>query len=371
MDEKVPVSTELQMVPQNMRSLFDNVIDRWKDDGPVQGHIKALEKNKPRQQLFLKKDQLDGNGLTRYFLDIIDESTHLKKQVELAVTPNGTEKATYRVFSEHTRDPIEIELTEEDRGKLEHDLITRSRWGTEKTFNPFGYLDVSQIPEESLLQQLGLDSLEMPKQVVESARKSQWYSIDNGRIILEVRNPNILKSSRSGSLQLSDFDDTIFGSNNQHKDEYQLLENDPKLNSRGIHITTKRAEDIYQLSKILVPGFADKEPRYTPRLNLVLLTMYANALKTMPETEAFAQISRELKKIDALINKENYIASYAIDPDILNIYKSTDLGKFLYRDFAEDFLTGTEPQDMRVIVTRGKIGGLLGQIQKNSSMRNF
>lgn len=359
---------------QNMHSLFDNVIAQWQDKGPVKGHLKSSEKSGLRQELSLRKEISEDHLTTHYYLDIVDEQIHpkkhtrLKNQVHLEVKPDGTEKATYRMSSEYAKNKfVQWKLTKEERTKLEQDLIIRSRWGKNETFNPFGYFEVTQIPkDELLLEKLGLNSPLIPDQVRRSVYKNEWYSIDNGKMILEVRNPDILTKPRSGTLHLSDFDDTIFSSTNQHKDEYKMLEKNSKLRKRGIRISAGRAEQIYQLSKILVPGFAEKEPRYTPQLNLALLTIYTNALAAMPKTEkeAYAQVVRQLEKIKANPNKEEIINKLPVDPDILSIFKTADLSKYLYLDFAEDFRTGTEPDDMRVIVTRGAIGGFLGQIHK-------
>lgn len=179
----------------------------------------------------------------------------------------------------------------------------------------------------------------------------------------------MLKKARKGGMRISDADDTIFSATNWHKKEYEELENSPELHARNIFITAEQAREIYELSKITIRGKAEKEPRYTPRLNIALLSLYTKSMEQEGKTseQAFAAVKSEITKIGNLPDdqKENAVMSYEIDKkDILRIFNSNPLSNHLYEDYLDDFIGGTSPEDIRVVATRGTIEGPLGQVHK-------
>jgi len=49
---------------------------------------------------------------------------------------------------------------------------------------------------------------------------------------------------------------------------------------------------------------------------------------------------------------------------IVGIFNNNSPADFTYQDYIEDILGGTESDDLKVIASRGKIEGPLGQVQK-------
>lgn len=166
-ETNAPVHVEWQK-PQTLRGLFDQVVANWKDQGPTQGHIKPLEKGGAELQLQLNKKVVDANQKTVYTLEMFNRSAEEKKQIELTVGKDGSENLIYRESDRYSPQFSEKRLDKDHMAKLTHDIIARSRWGRERKFNPFGYLEMEQIPPEKLLIELGLLGYDIPTQVLES-----------------------------------------------------------------------------------------------------------------------------------------------------------------------------------------------------------
>lgn len=223
---------------------------------------------------------------------------------------------------------------------------------------------VTHIPPDKLLTALDFSNFNDPD-LKESIMKSQWFSIGNGRTMIEVRNSQALDESNNGRVVATDFDDTIMDTSGWHKEEYTLLSESDELRKRGIDISYDKAKELYELSKITLPQV--KEPRYTPRVNLILASTYAKALERgEPEPQAWEKVLTIFNQLkdDVYHKGEEELSSKAIDSEIIDIFAHNHTSSFIYQDFVSDILEGSEPGDARVVLTRGKIEGPLGQIHK-------
>ncbi len=360
-----------QARPQLLSTLFDGAIAGWRGTGPATGHIKPIHEGEGTDILFLKKRIVPKSQTAAYILDIhssLKESEDNHRQLEVQVGTDGQEKITYKTLVPGATKPAKIHLSEEGKADLINRLNTRSRWGIEETFNPYGYLDLEKVKDEKILDTLGLGGFEIPREIKESVQKSQWFSIDNGRTMVELRNPLLLDKNlqdKKKVVTITDADDTIFAITKSHEKEYELLSKDEALHHRGINFTPEIAKQMYELSKIQVKGKA-KESRYTPRLNVGLLSLISKALEEgKPLSQALEDIRQTRDEIIASENPEKQIASMFLDEDIVRVFNSNPLSDFLYKDYAADIFSKTDTEEnMRVIATRGTIEGQLGQVHK-------
>ena len=228
---------------------------------------------------------------------------------------------------------------------------------------------VKPIHSEDLVERL--DFMGLPKALITSVKGSIWGEIDDGRMLLECRTVSVLQQSRDGAVAICDFDDCLMSATSWHSKEYQLLEQSEELHNMGVNITVDRARAIYELSKIRVPHTVENEPRYTPGLNQVLVSLYAESLRTgtpkeRPEEESWLELLDWRENINQQIQKygEDALRAYTIHPFVNKIFMGNHPAQFLYRDFVQDVLAATRPNDIRIIATRGKIEGPLGQIHK-------
>lgn len=236
-------------------------------------------------------------------------------------------------------------------------------------FTPIRDSKIISIPSEKIVEKLGL--VNSPQYLSNSIKGSLWGNIDNNRILLECRSLTVMQQPRSGSVNIYDFDDCLMSASRWHQEEYRRLEQSEILHKQDINITAQRAKDIYDLSKVLVSRVVEKEPRYTPRLNLVLLSIYGNLLRDGSQKEqAEEQVWQELLVWRETIGQQMQISgdkalnAYAINPVIQRIFMSNSPANFLYTEFVRDILGKTGQKDIRVITTRGKIEGPLGQVYK-------
>lgn len=137
---------------------------------------------------------------------------------------------------------------------------------------------------------------------------------------------------------------------------------------------------MYEDSKIYVPGKATLEKRYTPLVNIILLSKIAQSLEVGKTKEQAEENMRALR--DKIVQRvgqegESVLWEYQRDPDIQSIFLASENspGKFVINQVAEDLLSKPEDlipesaeDDLKVIATRGEIGGPLGQIHKLHSM---
>lgn len=228
---------------------------------------------------------------------------------------------------------------------------------------------IEPIPPESVIDRLELAGSQRPQ--LNSIRGSLWGGINGGRIILEARTWTILQQARMGAVYIIDFDDCLMSATSWHGREYQLIERSEVLQRRGVNMSAARAQEVYELSKIYVPSVVVKEARYTPRLNLVLLSLYAEALRAgvqqeQPEIDAWEEILEWRKTITTQVQNlgERALKAYAVDLAIQKIFLQNSPADFLHQGFVQDVLAHTTPADIRIVATRGKIEGSLGQVYK-------
>lgn len=232
-----------------------------------------------------------------------------------------------------------------------------------------GELPVSNILRDDIKKALELNGAR--RQLLDSVRESLWARINGGRMLLEARTLSFLQQPTPGSVNIFDFDDCLMSATRWHAREYQLLEENETLREQGVNISARTAKEIYELSKIRIPGVAEKEPRYTPRLNLILLSAYAEALrearvKGTPEEEARDKLLQlhEMLSSQTELHGERALNRFPVNSTIQAIFEGNDPADFIYGDFVQDFMFLTGKSDIRIIATRGKIEGPLGQIDK-------
>lgn len=377
-----PSGVEMR-TPQKMGGFLEKAILGWSDKGPTLGHIKPVFKGESLQHLSLEKKVNPQTSLATYTVEISNpEHKGNSERVVVNVTPNGTETLEYQVIPPFSADqtPTVIKISPQDEENLKHRLIAQSRWGCETTYNPYGYLDMERVSEEQVLRQLELSGTEIPNDIKQSVMKSQWFSIDGGRIIIEMRNKNLLDrqylsehGNKQGIVSISDADDTIFAITESHKKEYELLSQDASLQARGAIITPEDARILYEDSKITIKGKAN-ERRYTPKLNIALVSLYANLQETgMSPAQAMEQVQRTLSLVQTSENPEAEIEKLSLDTDVVRVFNSNPLTDHMYADYAEDMFGAHDSegkimpeseQNMRIIATRGTIEGILGQVHK-------
>ncbi|HLC94636.1 MAG TPA: hypothetical protein VJH96_03655 [Patescibacteria group bacterium] len=245
--------------------------------------------------------------------------------------------------------------------------LNRGPWDKEGDHIINEYSSIEQISHLVLGRKLELYHNAFPEKTLESIEKSKWLIIDNGQHFLEIRNPDFRKKL-THAADIIDYDDVLFKSTQWHKKEYELIEKSPRLQQRGIHITQEEARELYQLSKIKIPGKVDLEPRYTPLLNLLLLTRLSTLLeKSADKSQAWTQVLEEKKLANELISRTNeqFLSSFPFDQDVVDIFANNTPSAFRY-DRAIELLFSNVivGRDLKVIVTRGKIEGPLGQVYK-------
>lgn len=208
-------------------------------------------------------------------------------------------------------------------------------------------------------QNIPLEDISYP--LVNSVRKSHWFSIENGRIYIEVKS-NAFRGEvrrRFQAIRGVDFDDCLVSATSWHNREFRLME------QFGVELHI--AGNIYEMSKILVPGKAIGEGRYTPRLNMALLTTYVDLLnRGIPTNRAFEETSDWREAVSNLIQEkgEVVVKRQAVDPKISELFLRNRISRFLYQDFADAVFDPRGPAALRFIATRGKIEGPLGQVYK-------
>lgn len=229
----------------------------------------------------------------------------------------------------------------------------------------FGNTTLEVIPDEDVRERLELTSPLLPDSLLTSVAQSSWYTTDNGRIMLEVRNKEKLKQPIKGILYLSDLDDTLIATTDWHKTEYHLLSKHQALMKRNVTISPDRAKHLYDRSKMNIPGI--REARYTPKVNIILASLFAKALERgePPDASWEKTIEACLEIQGRLITEgETHLDAYDQDEDIVKCLVDNPTSEFVFDDIAEDLLNGTDEADMRVLGTRGKIEGILGQVYK-------
>ncbi len=240
-------------------------------------------------------------------------------------------------------------------------------WDNEEDRSRQRFVTIETVPHLVLARDFDLLHRAFSKDDLQSIAKSEWYAIDGGKYFIEVRNRNFSEKLWGGAY-IIDFDDCVFSSTQWHKKEYKLIETSEKLKRRGIYITEDEAREAYQQSKIKIAGKAEHEPRYTPLLNMLLLTHFAAILEAgMEKNQAWQEVLRVKDQVVDIVTRTNeqYLNTYPFDQHIVDIFANNPPSMFVYTDLVD--LLFTNPiisHDLKVIATRGKIEGPLGQVHK-------
>lgn len=224
------------------------------------------------------------------------------------------------------------------------------------------------IPKEEITDRLNLTRAGNPvegisRPLLSSVRKSQWFSIDDGRIFIELRKPEIMTrdfSRKLKSIKGVDFDDCMASATRWHRREQELME-------EFFGVPRELGKEIYEKSKVMVPGKVVGEKRYTPKLNLSLLSTFVEMREHgFSEEAAMAEVSDWREAVNDLIQLrgESTVDRLVIDPRIRDIYMKNNISRYLYRDFVGAVFSSEDTNSLKFIATRGKIEGPLGQVYK-------
>lgn len=224
------------------------------------------------------------------------------------------------------------------------------------------------IPHEKITDRLNLTRAGNPvegisRPLLSSVRKSQWFSIDDGRIFIELRKPEIISrdfSKKLKSIKGVDFDDCMASATKWHRKEQELME-------EFFGIPREIGKGIYEMSKVMVPGKVVGEKRYTPKLNLSLLTTFVDMKEYgSSEEKALDEVADWREAVNDLIQTkgEATVDRLSVDPRIRDIFLKNNISKYLYRDFVGAVFDSDDQTSLKFIATRGKIEGPLGQVYK-------
>lgn len=240
-------------------------------------------------------------------------------------------------------------------------------WDNDEDRSRQRFVTIEIVPQSVLASELGLLHPNFSQENLQSIAKSEWYSIDGGKYYIEVRNRNFSEKLLEGAY-IIDFDDCVFKSTQWHKREYERVATSEELQRRGIYITEDEAREIYQHSKIRIPGKSEREPRYTPLLNMILLTQFAAELEAGSDREqAWQEMIRAKDEIVTIVSRtsEQCLSSYPLDQHIVDIFLNNHPSTFVYTDLVNlIFANPIISHDLKIIATRGKIEGPLGQVYK-------
>ena len=199
-----------------------------------------------------------------------------------------------------------------------------------------------------------LELQDFPQYLLDGICQSNWFSIGDKRIVFEeVHQP---QPQTNKLIVISDFDDTILDTTKWHKQELQILEN-----MFGIPQPTSKR--LYEASKIFIKGKASKETRYTPKLNLILIEKYLQLKSNLDEDQIWPKLQ---EYIDLILDKDNiemFIRNIPIDPRILKMFKENNTQNFVHENFVSKIFND-QNSIPKIIASRGKIEGPLGQIWK-------
>lgn len=228
-------------------------------------------------------------------------------------------------------------------------------------------LKIERIPKPILLDRLDLHHSLIPTSVLDSVLEdSHWFDINDSQNIIEVRGSY---RRRNNVVVIADFDDCLFSATQWHRQEYELLAQDSEILTRthGIAIHPDLAREIYEMSKILIPGKVTKEKRYTPMLNVALVSKLVRLLESgLTLEDAHEGMRSECCSFLENMNTSGdiQIRDEALDPAVVRLFASNSPNKYVHQTLVDDIKKGTEKKDLRIIATRGNIEGFLGQVYK-------
>ncbi len=222
------------------------------------------------------------------------------------------------------------------------------------------------IPRDKIVRRLGLTSL--PDVLRKSIRQGSWSAIDNGSLLFEARTHDFYdKAQQASRLVVLDFDDNMASATKWHAAEYHKVATSPQLEQRGIPVTPAFAKEVYELSKIKIPGVVENEARYTPMMNMILLSEYMRMIENgMDEMDAKKQLGIWRNSLVGLVGQlgEDSLQSISIDPVIRKIFMNNSIRPFVHKNFVSDVIEGVEDDDLVIIATRGEMKGPLSQPHK-------
>lgn len=237
-------------------------------------------------------------------------------------------------------------------------------------------LNIREIQPTELRERLGLQSPDL-EEVYRSALKNQWFDCDDGNFLIEIPNNERLQkklgsptdTSKSELVLLFDLDDTLLNTTAWHAKEQEIIR--AYLGEQHIEANEQTVKELYELSKIFVPGVAEVQTRYTPILNMILIDQFIRRQKNdgFSSEEALTLCQAEHGRIQDRINTigEGALRDYHFDSTLLSrILKENPIPQFMNESLNQDVFTeGPDGDDLlRTIITRGKIEGPLGQIYK-------
>ncbi|MFC1653457.1 hypothetical protein ACFL1M_01255 [Patescibacteria group bacterium] len=332
----------------------------------VKKSIEKLIDTQKQSKLSIEISSLDGRSSQSVLVNPESDEKYLKVSSMVSM-PSGVDSIE---ASEHKN--------RQQGQDLLNSILKKCRWGYGKDeLDPHGFLQLREIR----WQDLGL--IEAPGVVQESVEKSKWFEAPSLGIVIEVRS-DILKEKplkEKPLVEISDFDDTLFSATKWHQNEFSLFQKSENLQRRGVHISPQKAKEIYELSKIFVPGIAKNEKRYTPLVNVLLLTQLSKDIEAgVSAHQQQENILAFQQHISRLVQTkgEEVLADFDRDKDIEAVFMSPQNSpkNFVIKETTEDILeTPTDPNhdakdfqskenSLKVVATRGKIGGPLGQIHK-------
>ena len=231
-------------------------------------------------------------------------------------------------------------------------------------------LEISDISNQ-IVEKMHLELI--PEEIKQSLSHSTWLAVDGGRIVIELRNQAFMR--KNGVVNLVDFDDTVLSATKWHRAEQELLVKNLAEFAKEFDFDQAEVKSLYEMSKIFVPSKAEKESRYTPVLNMLLLDHALRMfMKGFPKEQVFESLAKKRLLIEKAIQQlgDDYLFELlkTAHPIILQTFFKNTPDQFVYQDLVEDLLTSQVAEDevadktIRSIVTRGTIEGPLGQIHK-------
>ena len=226
----------------------------------------------------------------------------------------------------------------------------------------------SKIVQQLDLQHQGLEEVAL------SVRDHVWLDYDEGKYFVEIPNFHSFaqKLKQNGNMVvMADIDDTLFNTTMWHQKEYAIILN--YLHALGVGGEIKDVAALYELSKIHIPRVAEAQTRYTPLLNLILIDQFARRQRHegMNTAEALYWMTAEQNTIQGQVRQigEGVLHDYRFDEKLLaTLLTENPPSEYLHIPLIYDlFGWDVDCEDntvLRVIITRGKIEGPLGQVYK-------
>jgi hypothetical protein len=183
----------------------------------------------------------------------------------------------------------------------------------------------------------------------------------------------------TSQIYLMDVDDTLLRTTAWHEREFEII--GEYLAQGGVGGGAKAASKLYELSKFFVPGVSEVQARYTPVVNLILIdrfiVRYQESGGDVDKALAETALDRECLQRDVIRMGEGVLDNWAYDRDLLaKLIDENPTSDFANRLLMKDLFNGENEDDLqddptevpdstvRIVITRGKIEGPLGQVYK-------